>query len=129
MDWLVDNKFYLNILFLLLAIISFVLILRPILFWYFGQNKVLDQVKSLQQQIDQQNQAIEKLLNKVEKAQSNKQAKALPAPNQQLEAKPAAVSSNVVNITKDNSADNHKEISTNKNSKSHFERKEPTIKL
>ncbi|WP_440905730.1 hypothetical protein ACMZOO_05540 [Catenovulum sp. SX2] len=99
------------------------------MFWYFGQNKVLDQVKSLQQQIDQQNQAIEKLLNKVEKAQLNNQAKALPAPQQQLEAKPAAVTSNVVNITKDNSAENHKEISTNKNSKSHFERKEPTIKL
>ena len=129
MDWLADNKFYLNILFLILAVISFILILRPILFWYFGQNKILDQVKSLQKQIDQQNQAIEKLLNNVERAPLRQQA--LPAPQQKLEAN----TNNVVNISKEASAENNpaientKEITMVKQSKSHFERKEPSLKL
>ena len=133
MEWLVDNKFYLNILFLILAVISFILILRPILFWYFGQNKILDQVKSLQEQIDQQNKAIEKLLIRVDTAQVNNSTKALPAPQAKVEA---VTTNNVVNISKEHPAENkltaeesHKEISTNKNSKSHFERKEPTLKL
>ncbi|EWH08369.1 hypothetical protein DS2_17822 [Catenovulum agarivorans DS-2] len=133
MEWLVDNKFYLNILFLILAVISFVLILRPILFWYFGQNKISDQIKSLQEQIDQQNAAIEKLLKKVESGTSVNQTKALPSPTQKAAAQP----NNVVNITKDNAPEptessevtEPKEVSTNKNSKSHFERKEPTLKL
>ncbi|WP_143871479.1 hypothetical protein [Catenovulum sediminis] len=121
MEWLAEHKVYLNIVFLVLAFISFLLLIRPLLLWYFGQSQTEKRINALQQQLDQQNEALEKILKDIKSPATNgiERNKALPPPTATVTA-----------ITQANKqVDAADDAAQKVESKGNAGRQEPTIRL
>lgn len=73
MQWLSENSFYLNLLFALVSFCALLMLIRPLLLWYFGCYKTHREITTLKTQIDDQARSIEALKQIIDGQQTDAQ--------------------------------------------------------
>ncbi|WP_017444578.1 hypothetical protein [Gayadomonas joobiniege] len=61
LQWLSENQFYVNIAFVFISFIALLVLLRPLLLWYFGYYKTHRELSLLKQEVTQQSNQIASL--------------------------------------------------------------------